>query len=1411
MLLQRHDAIGLWSIVTEHQHEGPRARDQDAAPDRMAERSAAPLPVVALGASAGGLEPLRHLLSRVPEQSGMAFVVIQHLDPERPSMLTSILEGATALPVVEATSGMALEPNRVHVIPSDADLTVREGLLTLVPRQRTGRLHLPIDSFFQALARDARKHAIGVVLSGSGADGTEGLRAIKAEGGITIAQDPATAQFPSMPEAAITAGLVDFRGSPEDIANELTRLSCHPYVTVGCAEVEPPDTGTGDEPGLALILGYLRQHANIDFSGYKRTTLLRRIERRMALRQLTAISDYANALENDATEGLALAQDMLIRVTAFFRDPAAFEALREPVFQNLAKRMGPDASIRIWVPGCATGEEAYALAMCLLESLDGKEEQLSVKVFGTDLCDEAIEVARLGTYPASALAEVSSERLARFFETAEGGYRIASHVRERRVFVKHDLNRDPPFAKLDLISCRNVLIYFDTELQRRVVPMLHYCLNPGGFLFLGKSETILGFRDLFDDVDKEHRILVKSGVSTRPSHPLRVDRGPEVRPTERRAPERRQNAREAQRQADYLMLTRYAPPGVIVNRRFEIVQFRGRTGMYLEPPPGHPQANVLRMARGALATYLHEALEQAHSEAVAVRKAGLRFQLGSHVQVVDVEVVPLAAASNAAESYYLILFEPSGAAGVVDEPNATAHEMAAAPNDEHVREAGRVKAELTATKDYLQSLMSEHESTTDELAATNEELVAANEELQSTNEELQSAKEELQSTNEELTTVNDQLRHRNLELDQVASDLVNVLASVKIPMIIVDLDLRVRRFTPSVGDIAHFIPEDVGRSIDDLKLKIDVQDLDSRIRTVLECLEPREWEVQGRAGRWYRMQIRPYHASDEKPGGAVLSFVDVDALRRAIQAAEGARDYARSIVETVRSALVVLDSELHVVSANSAFYSSFALSQTAVEGTSLVELSGGFWSQPALGDALKGVIEQNAGFVAMELEADSHEGRRALSLSCRPILWGGGAPMALLAIEDVTSLRALETERDELLASETQARLEAERATRAKDLFLATLSHELRTPLSTILMSAQLLRQRAADTPSIEKPSAAIERAANAQARLIDDLLDVSRIVSRKLVLDLAPVDFAVVTRDAVEVARPSALAKGVELDLSVEGPVGALEGDEARLLQVVNNLLTNAIKFTPSGGHVWVRLASKVDHVELTVVDTGLGISAEVLPRLFHRFVQADGAMTRTHGGLGLGLSIVRHLVEVHGGAVTAESSGEGKGATFRVTLPIGTPSAVPPPPDPPSVARSIGGLRVLLVEDDDDTREAYAAMLVHLGTEVRAVPSTTRAMAVLSQFHPDVLLSDIAMPGEDGLSFIRRVRHLAPEQGGSVPAAALSALASHDDQRRSLDAGFQLHVSKPVDTARLASVVATLAASMADHSEPAPPQQSM
>lgn len=1348
-------------------------------------------PIVALGASAGGLEALRQVFSHLPADTGMAFVVIQHLDPDRPSLLSDLLAGDVRMPVAEVANGMRVEPNRVYVIPSGADLGIRQGCLTLAPRPQTRKPHLPIDSFFRELAAESSGQAIGVVLSGSASDGTEGLRAIKAAGGITFAQEPASAQFKSMPESAIAAGVVDFRAAPETIASELIRLSEHPYLAPsGGVEASADEAPADDEDSLARVFAAMRQHARLDFRGYKRPTLMRRIARRMALRRLGSLREYAESLADDAGECNALAQDILIHVTSFFRDPAAFEALKQCVLPELLARKDADASLRVWVPGCSTGDEVYSLAICLVEFLAEQRRDVAIKIFGSDLGERAIETARAGRYSESDLEGVSPERLARFFERTEGRFRIRKQIRDLCVFVQHDLTRDPPFAKLDIVSCRNVLIYFGAELQRRVVPLLHRCLTKPGYLLLGSSEGIREFGDLFAPVDKQHRIFRKTGESPRIEYPMALARETESKLPAFQAAQRPQPARDAQRQADHILLARYAPSGVVVNERLEVVQFRGRTGDFLEPPPGQPQMNVLRMAREGLVGPLREALEAAQADFVTVRRQGVPIKEGAQTRAINLEVTPLANATTRTEHYFLVVFEePARREDAEGGSLPTSPERRPpAAHGQPDEEAARLRTELAAARDYLQAATAEHQDTVEELGATNEELVAANEELQSTNEELQSAQEELQSTNEELTTLNDELHNTNRNLDLVASDLANVFESVQIPLIIVDHALRIRRFTPKFQEISSLTPSDVGRSIDDVKLKVRVDDLLERIRATIDTNTAKECEVQGLDGRWFRLNIRPYRTADDRLDGAVLSFVDVDALKRTLQTAEHARDYAQAIVETVPLSLVVLDEHLRIVSANPTFQRLFAADLEASEHAELFALAEGALNEPALRKATERCLAARAPFQDLEVHCSfPNIGPLELVIAGRPIYDASGELKLLLALEDVTARRLLEE-------SEKRLRTQAEQANHAKDLFLAMLSHELRTPLAAILISSQLLQKAATADPKIRRTCATIERAAASQAKLIDDLLDISRIVSGKLMLDLQAVDLGSVVEGAVDEARSLAEAKGVGLELALHGALRPMHGDPARLRQVVANLLTNAIKFTPVGGKISVSLEAVDDKAQLTVSDTGVGLRADLIPQIFHNFVQAESAMTRAHGGLGLGLAITRHIVNVHGGEVRAESAGEGKGASFIVTLPLGVQDGTAVPATRNTVAQSISGVRVLLIEDDDDMRDATALMLEEQGAEVRSARSAAQGLAALETFTPQVILCDIAMSGEDGYAFIRKLR--GGSRGRDIPAAAVTALAAEEDRRHALESGFQMHLAKPVDADRLATAVATLAA---------------
>ena len=1335
------------------------------------------------------MEAFTQLLEPLNPQLGMAFVLIQHLEPTHPSRLVEALSRITQMPVQEIRDGMTIEPRNVYVIAPNVEVTLHNDAFVVQPRERrTGKPALPIDVFFRALAAERHSQAIGVVLSGTASDGTEGLRAIRAEGGVTIVQDPRTAKFSGMPESALASGVVDLSLPLGELAAELTRLASHPYLHPSIsapAEALQPN-GNGD---LQAILGSLRDAVGVDFSEYKETTLDRRIARRMAVHKADTLHDYALLLKGNRDEAQALFDDLLIHVTSFFRDPEVFAALKSTVFPEIVKHKPAPEPIRAWVAGCSTGEEVYSLAIALREFLDETHVNRPIQIFGTDLSEMAVQKVRAGVYPESAVANLSPERLQRFFTKVEGGYRVGKAIRDICVFVRHDLARDPPFAKLDLISCRNVLIYFNPSLQQRSLEMFHYCLNTPGFLVLGQSEGVPGRQELFSAVDKNNKVFFRTAVPRR-LRPVGVKRESNGRASwsagkfGKSAPP----AADLSRQMDLLLLGLYAPAGVIINERMEVLEFRGHTAPYLEAPPGQPQFNLLKMVRGELLSELRAALGRAKQTGTLVRRERVRLEINGTTTRCNIVALPIAGTQET-DRLFAVLFEPALADPPLVEGKGARRGVA------H-RGQGRGDAlehELKATKEYLQSLIAEHQLANDALGATNAELVSSNEELLSMNEELETAKEELQSTNEELTTLNDEGQNRNHELSQLNNDILNLLNGVEIAIVIVDAQLRVRRFTPQASATLNLLPSDIGRPISDIRPNVRVAHLDQLIKEVMQTLALKELEVQDAQGRWYRMQIRPYKTADNRIDGAFITLVDVDSLKRAQQDAEWGRAYSAGIVEAVQVPLIVLDEDLVVQSANETFYETFRVSPAETVRCSLFDLGKGLWNAQDLRNRLGTMPAGTTRFQNVKVEVEVPTlGQRTMSLSARPVRSGPGmGPLLVLAIEDITVRERSERDREHLLEQAQTAKAEAEQATRAKDRFLAVLSHELRTPLSALLLQVELLRRRTADGADIGKSIDAIERSARIQARLTDDLLDISRIVSGKLDLSLERVDMAAIVREAIDMVRATAETKSVAIDPTFGDSVGPVLGDPTRIRQIVWNLLTNAIKATASGGRITVALDRADGYACLEVVDTGAGIRPDFLPHIFEVFSQAQPAQA---GGLGLGLAIVRHVVEQHHGTVEAKSPGEGKGATFTVTLPLFLGDVVrggvfglervrtSTESRDEAQPLDLRGMRVLVVDDDQDTREPLVEMLSSTGAEVRSASSAADALETFEDFRPQLLLSDIGMPGEDGLSLMRRVRALGPARGGDVRALALTAMASVKDREEALAAGFNMHLAKPI-----------------------------
>ncbi|HEY6392353.1 MAG TPA: PAS domain S-box protein [Bryobacteraceae bacterium] len=957
-------------------------------------------PIVGIGASAGGLDAFMGLLQDLPNNTGMAFVLVQHLDPHHGSQLPEILSASTGMPVRTVEDGMHVRPDEVFVIPPNTTMILEDGVLRLDDRKPG--LHLPIDAFFESLARVQGGRAIAIVLSGNASDGSQGVKAVKAECGLTFAQDEASAQHIGMPRNAIATGAIDYVLPPTAIARELIHLSQHPFV------FPPPPNEAGEEilpdgnGELKKIFRVLRQNAKVDFSHYKRNTVRRRIGRRMIVSRVGTIAEYAQLLQERPDEVRELYRDLLISVTNFFRDPDVFGVLANLLRDLIASRDAAEP-FRVWVPGCATGEEAYSLAICLKELLDDMELNTPVQLFATDISDSGLDRARAGLYPDLIAQDVSPERLRRFFVRVDRGFQISKAIRESCVFARQDVIDDPPFAHTDLISCRNLLIYLDSVLQRRVLPIFHYSLNPTGLLLLGNAESIAAASDLFSAIDKQHRIYGR-----KPGPPQLTFNPAPDRDREKTDPVKVRTtltAPELQKKADLIIQSRYAPAAVVVDSDLEILHFRGQTGFYLAPAAGEATLSVLPMAREGLTAPLRKALRAAAERKIPVRDTGITVESQGERREINLEVTPIAGASPG-ERYYLIVFEEAPAKVGAARPAVRAvkgAKRAAAPEGQ----VGELQQQLSEIRESLRNTKEEYEAHSEELRAANEEVRSANEELQSSNEELSTTKEELQSANEELTTLNEELQNRNQESSTLNSDLLNLLSAVDIPFLMVDDQLRLRRFSAAAETVLDLKPMDIGHPVTHIHRGVDLTDFGPPIRSVVETLGVKQWDLQDKGGRWFSATIRPYRTADNRITGAVIVFVDIDPLKRALRAAEQARDYAEGMIDTVREPLLVLNGDLRIQRATPAFYKTFRVSRGETEGRLLYDVGNGQWNLPRLRELLGAALFRNESFHDFEIERDfPYLGKRTMRLNARRISRDDDDDRSvLLAIEDVTQRR----------------------------------------------------------------------------------------------------------------------------------------------------------------------------------------------------------------------------------------------------------------------------------------------------------------------------------------------------------------------------------------------------------------------
>jgi two-component system CheB/CheR fusion protein len=856
-------------------------------------------PIVGVGASAGGLETFSQLLQGLPPDTGMAYVLIQHLDPKHESMLTGLLARTTPMPVVEASDGLTVEPNHVYVIPPDTNLGILHGSLHLMPRGNPHKQHLPVDYFLRSLAEDQGARAIGVILSGTASDGALGLKAVKAEGGITLAQDPASAKYDGMPRSAIATGGVDLILSVEGIARELARLAGHPYVAPeAAARPELPPEAVDD---LSKVFLLLRGHTGSDFTYYKQSTIQRRIKRRMLLHKLERLKDYVRLLQQTPAELDALFQDILISVTSFFRDPATFEALERVVFPRITEGRSPDNPIRVWVAGCSSGEEAYSVAIALLEFLGDQASGTPIQIFATDIDAKAIDRARAGVYPESIASDLSPMRLQRCFVRVPQGYQIDKAIRDMCVFAVQNVIKDPPFSRLDLAVCRNLLIYFGSALQKKVLQVFHYALKPSGFLMLGTSETVGGSADLFALADRKNKIYTRKAALAPLHYQFAAGAAGMLESAAPAAPQPPPPI-DVPHHADRIVLSRYGPPGVIIDQHLNIQHFRGQTGPFIEPAPGTATLNLAKMARQELMVELRTVAHKAITEGTSARKEGVKLRHDGESRTVDIQVIPIQGPASAGP-HFLVLFEEGSPPAPVPAPGTAPEEKPAKAESGGLgRRLEALEDELAANKEYMQSVIEEQEVTNEELQSANEEIQSANEELQSTNEELETAKEELQSTNEELATVNEELENRNLDLTQANSDLHNLLNSIDLPVLMLGEDLRIRHFTPPAKRLLNLIASDVGRPISDITPRFDLPDLGTLTLEVIDTISPRTVEVRDPEGHWFSLRLRPYKTLDKRIAGAVLVSIDITEAKSLAQ-----ERLLAAVVRDSRDAIMVQD------------------------------------------------------------------------------------------------------------------------------------------------------------------------------------------------------------------------------------------------------------------------------------------------------------------------------------------------------------------------------------------------------------------------------------------------------------------------------------------------------------------------
>ncbi len=1253
----------------------PFEQDAGTVPDKGEQT----MPIVGIGGSAGSIQPILSFFQAMPADSGMAFVVILHLSPEHESMLPELIQRVTRMPSAAVLDTVKVKPNSVYVISPGKALSSADGELRVEDLHPERGRRVAVDLFFRTLADTHGSRSAAIVLSGADSDGALGIKRIKERGGLTIAQEPDEAEHHSMPLAAIQTGMVDWvlrvaqmPGRLLDYYRIASRLKLPPEDGPQPQAAPPSPPGEAEE-ALREVLSFLWTRTGRDFSYYKRATILRRISRRMQVNGIDELPGYLDFLRTHPGEAGALLQDLLISVTNFFRDREAFEALARHI-PDIFHGKGANDCVRAWVPACASGEEAYSIAILLAEHARTLEAPPAIQVFATDLDEQAIAVARTGIFPFTISADVSEERLRRFFIMDHRGYRVRQELRETLLFASHDLLKDSPFSRMDLISCRNLLIYLNRDAQARTFDIFAFALWPEGRLVLGSSESIDDGSPLFRTLDKKNRVYLHRSVS-RPILAIPVGAGALARTLQAQDQLRERVLRAGSpppggavappppqieggthvlpwSELHFKLIERLAPPSVVVNREYDIVHLSENAGRYLQFSAGELKRNLLALVNPALRIPLRAALFQAARTKEPVDVPEVPAEVDGQREAINIRVRP---AGDMAPDFLLVILERSAARS--PEPRAAPLEQ---PAEEIV--AQRLEREMESIKSRLRDTVEQYEASTEELKAGNEELQAMNEELRSATEELETSREELQSINEELTTVNQELKSKLDELSHANSDMHNLMVSTAIPTIFLDRELRIMRYTPSAVKIFNLIPTDIGRPLSDLKHRLRYPDLEEDARHVLLNLSPIEHEIRDeRDGRWFLTRLLPYRTMEDKVGGVVLTLVNITDHKRAAADLEKSESRFRALVTQAKAGIVETDPARHFTYVNDRFCEITGRSREELMGKTVQDISvEEDWERNR--PLFERMLETGEAFEA-EHRYVRPDGAQVWAMKhVAPILDDRRKVVGISTIAtDIgpqkRTMEELEQSRAELMAALTEnerVRKELEAASHAKDHFLAVLSHELRTPLTPVLVAVRMLGRRSDLPADLRESLEMIRRNVQIEAQFVDDLLDVTRIERGKLEIVREPVNLHTIIRQAIVVAESELREKAQELTVELEAGNCEVTGDATRLQQVMWNLLKNGSKFSPHEGRIRVKSWNEVGWILVSFADNGIGIEQGALSLIFDPFHQENLEVTRQFGGLGLGLAIARATVDAHGGTLRAESAGRGAGATFIVKLPL-------------------------------------------------------------------------------------------------------------------------------------------------------------